>query len=71
MLQLIATVEELQDENEQVDDVQVEIDGGHDVVIWAQAVVNHVCVWQSVAKLVSLPCVLTRPCRRWRHRVSE
>ena len=41
MLQLIATVEELQDENEEVDDVQVEIDSGHNVVVWSQAVVDH------------------------------
>jgi hypothetical protein len=44
LLQLLAPIEELEDEDKEVDDVQVELDRGHDVVIGAHPVVDHVRV---------------------------
>ena len=41
---LIPTVEELKDEDEEVDDVEVELDGRQDVVVRPHFVVYHVCV---------------------------
>lgn len=44
LLQLLAPIEELEDEDKKVDDVQVELDRGHNIVIGPHPVVDHVRV---------------------------
>ena len=45
---LITAVQELEDHDKEVDDVEVKVNGRHDIVVGAQSVVDHIRVCCSV-----------------------
>lgn len=47
---LIAAVEELKNEDEEVDNVEIKLNGRHDVVVGSHSIMDHVCVENDVER---------------------